>query len=256
MTESQNKNLLLYSFNEEAKPTDEIAKIINEVKKKIGKPDLELIEKMKEDKDFFSSKKFVTSSKALERLSQLINAIKYKIPIIEEGPTGTSKTFTTLIAIEYLNYRKQKENPEDKNNIKELLRFNLSSQTKSDELLCQIAGDPNSPAGLKTIDGVFLKAFRDGYPLLLDEINLANESVLHFLLEAISSGILSILINGKGLQEIHMHEDFCLIATQNPPTGMFAGKRNNFSIDFLAKFSKVKFEIDLEELKEITKKFC
>ena len=50
-----------------------------------------------------------------------------------------------------------------------------------------------------------------------------------------------------------MYEDFCLIATQNPPTGMFLGKKNNFSIDFLAKFSKVKFEIDLEELKEITK---
>ena len=250
---SKNHNLLLYSFNEESKQTDEVSKILNEVKKKIGKPDLELIEKMKEDKEFFSSKKFVTSTKALERLSQLINAIRYKIPIIEEGPTGTSKTFTTLIAIDYLNYRKQKENPEDKSSIKELLRFNLSSQTKSDDLLCQIAGDPDSPAGLKTIDGVFLRAFRDGYPLLLDEINLANESVLQFLLEAISSGVLSIIINGKGLQEINMHEDFCLIATQNPPTGMFAGKRNNFSIDFLAKFSKVKFEIDLEELKEITK---
>ena len=91
------------------------------------------------------------------------------------------------------------------------------------------------------------------FPLLLDEINLANESVLQFLLEAISSGVLSIIINGKGLEKINMHEDFCLIATQNPPTGMFAGKRNNFSIDFLSKFSKVKFEIDLEELKEITK---
>ena len=249
----EQKNLLLYSFKEVDKQTDEINKIINEVKKTIEKPDLKLIEQMKEDKEFFSKKKFITSEKALQRLSQLINAIKYKIPIIEEGPTGTSKTFTTLIAIDYLNYRKKKENPDDKNIIKELLRFNLSSQTRSDDLLCQIAGDPDSPAGLKTIDGVFLRAFRDGYPLLLDEINLANESVLQFLLEAINSGVLSIIINGKGLEKINMHEDFCLIATQNPPTGMFAGKRNTFSIDFLSKFSKVKFEIDLEELKEITK---
>ena len=249
----EQKNLLLYSFKEVDKQTDEINKIINEVKKTIEKPDLKLIEQMKEDKEFFSKKKFITSEKALQRLSQLINAIKYKIPIIEEGPTGTSKTFTTLIAIDYLNYRKKKENPDDKNIIKELLRFNLSSQTRSDDLLCQIAGDPDSPAGLKTIDGVFLRAFRDGYPLLLDEINLANESVLQFLLEAINSGVLSIIINGKGLEKITMHEDFCLIATQNPPTGMFAGKRNTFSIDFLSKFSKVKFEIDLEELKEITK---
>ena len=48
------------------------------------------------------------SSKALERLSQLINAIKYKIPIIEEGPTGTSKTFTTLIAIEIQDQRDER----------------------------------------------------------------------------------------------------------------------------------------------------
>jgi len=247
------KNLLLYTFKKADERTEEINKIIYEVNKMIDQPDLNLIKQMKEDKEFFSSKKFITSEKALERLSQLINAIKYKIPILEEGPTGTSKTFTTLIAIDYLNYRRKKENPNDKNIIKELLRFNLSSQTRSDDLLCQIAGDPDSPAGLKTIDGVFLRAFRDGYPLLLDEINLANESVLQFILEAISSGVLSIIINGKGLEKINMHEDFCLIATQNPPTGMFAGKRNNFSVDFLAKFSKVKFEIDLEELKEITK---
>ena len=247
-----NNQLLSYSFIDEDKQSNRIKQIIHQVKEKIGKPDIKLIEQMKSDKEFFSSKKFITSDKALERLSQLINAIKYKIPIIEEGPTGTSKTFTTLIAIDYLNYRKQKENPNDKKSIKELLRFNLSSQTRSDDLLCQIAGDPDSPSGLKTIDGVFLRAFRDGYPLLLDEINLANESVLQFLLEAISSGILSIIINGKGLQEIRMHEDFCLIATQNPPTGMFTGKRNNFSIDFLSKFSKVKFDIDLEELKQIT----
>ena len=247
-------NLLCYTFNPKRNQSDEIKKIINAVQNKVGKPDPALIKQMKEeDKDFFSKKKFITSDKALERLSQLLNAIKYRIPIMEEGPTGTSKTFTTLIAIDYLNYRTQKENPKDNKRIKELLRFNLSSQTRSDDLLCQITGDQDSPAGLKTIDGVFLKAFRDGYPLLLDEFNLANESVLQFLLEAISSGVLSIIINGKGLQEIKMHPDFCLIATQNPPTGMFAGKRNNFSIDFLSKFLKVKFEIDLEELKQITK---
>ena len=247
------KSLLMYTFNPESNNNNEIKNIINEVIKKVENPDNKLIDQMKEDKEFFSKKKFIQSKKAMERLSQLINAIKYKIPIMEEGPTGTSKTFTTLIAIDYLNYRKQKENPNDTNRIKELLRYNLSSQTKSDDLLSQVVGDQNSPAGLKNIDGVFLKAFRDGYPLLLDEFNLASESVLQFLLESITSGILSIIINGKGLQKINMHEDFCLITTQNPPTGMFAGKRNAFSKEFLSKFSKVKFEIDLEELKEITR---
>ena len=256
MSEKQDeniKNLLMYTFIPENNNNNDIKNIINEVTKKVVNPDNELIEQMKKDKEFFSKKKFIQSKKAMERLSQLMNAIKYKIPIMEEGPTGTSKTFTTLIAIDYLNYRKQKENPNDTKRIKELLRYNLSSQTKSDDLLSQVVGDQNSPAGLKNIDGVFLKAFRDGYPLLLDEFNLASESVLQFLLEAITSGILSIIINGKGLQEIHMHQDFCLITTQNPPTGMFAGKRNTFSKEFLSKFSKVKFEIDLEELKEIAR---
>ena len=169
--EDKYKNLLIYTFSPKQSQSDEINKLINEVRKKVSNPDSKLIEQMRADKEFFSKKKFITSQKALERLSQLINAIKYKIPIMEEGPTGTSKTFTTLVAIDYLNYRRLKDNPNDKSKIKELLRFNLSSQTKSDDLLCQVTGDTNSPAGLKSIDGVFLRAFRDGFPLLLDEFN-------------------------------------------------------------------------------------
>ena len=67
-----NKSLLMYTFIPKNELNKEIEVIINEIKKKISKPDSKLIEQMKQDKDFFSKKKFVMSRKALERLSQLI----------------------------------------------------------------------------------------------------------------------------------------------------------------------------------------
>ena len=56
-----NNQLLSYSFIDEDKQSNRIKQIIHQVKEKIGKPDIKLIEQMKSDKEFFSSKKFITS---------------------------------------------------------------------------------------------------------------------------------------------------------------------------------------------------
>ena len=178
--------------------------------------------------------------------------IDNKLHTLLEGPTGTSKTFSAQVTYEFLKYLDDKNNNGNKYKDKKFIRYNLSSETKIDDLLSQYVGEENSPAGLKLIDGPFFEAFTKGYTFLLDEINLASKSVLESIQEAIGSGILSIPISGKGLYQFEQHKDFCLIATQNPNKGAFKNKRQDLGIDFLSRFCKVNFEIDKNELQLIS----
>jgi midasin (ATPase involved in ribosome maturation) len=135
---------------------------------------------------------------------------------------------------------------------KQLIRFNLSAETKVDDLIAKYTGDPQSPAGLKIENGPFFRAFTQGNLLLLDEINLAPSSVLQCIQQALDSKILSLEIPGRPLQQYKMHENFSLIATQNPNTGAFANKRQDLGIEFLSRFQKICFpEFEPEELKDI-----
>jgi DNA polymerase III delta prime subunit len=107
-------------------------------------------------------------------MARLVHYIRNKIPVLLEGPTGTSKTRTTLIACDYIKYKKNldkknKKNKqsddstsdgenEDDDDDDQLLRFNLSAETKIDDLLVKYKGDKNSASGLKIEEGLFYKA--------------------------------------------------------------------------------------------------
>jgi midasin (ATPase involved in ribosome maturation) len=211
-----------------------------------------------EHKDYLASLGFILTDKSSERMAKLIHYIKAKIFVLLEGPTGTSKTRTTLIAYKYIQYlkklkhKKHHNEEEDEEEEKELLRFNLSAETKVDDLIAKYTGDPQSPAGLKIENGPFFKAFTEGYLLLLDEINLAPFSVLQCIIQALDSKILSLEIPGRPLQQYKMHPNFSLIATQNPNTGAFANKRQDLGIEFLSRFQKIYFpEFESKELEDI-----
>ena len=145
-----------------------------------------IIEKEKKElfeyKDYLASLGFILTDKSSERMAKLIHYIKTKIIVLLEGPTGTSKTRTTLIAHKYIKYienlKKNKKKEDDEKEEDELIRFNLSAETKVDDLIAKYTGDPESPAGLKIENGPFFRAFTEGNLLLLDEINLAPSSVL------------------------------------------------------------------------------
>ena len=49
---------------------------------------------------------------------KLIHYIKNKIPVLLEGPTGTSKTRTTLIACDYIKYKNDENDNENDNLLK------------------------------------------------------------------------------------------------------------------------------------------
>ena len=104
--------------------------------------------KLKESEEFFNKIGYVLTDKSCERMAMLIHYILCGIPVLLEGPTGTSKTRTTLIACEYISKIIKKDSKDDGDS---LLRFNLSAESKIDELLVKFTGDNESTSGLKLL---------------------------------------------------------------------------------------------------------
>ena len=200
--------------------------------------------------DFFLKLGYVLTDKSCEILSILIDCILSRIPVLLEGPTGTSKTRTTLIACEYITKIINEKIGYDDS----LLRVNLNEETKIDDLLIKFSGDDNSVSGLKVVEGPFFKAYTKGHKILLDNINLASREVLECIQQALDSRILSVELPGKILKKYIMHKNFGIIATQNPNKGAFKNKRQELGIEFLSRFQKIYFpNFTKEELIDIAK---
>ena len=205
---------------------------------------------LRKHEDFFNKIGYVLTDKSCERMAMLIHYILSGIPVLLEGPTGTSKTRTTLIACEYITKILNKDSKYDDS----LLRFNLSAETKIDDLLVKFSGDNNSASGLKVEEGQFFRAYTKGHKILLDEINLAPREVLECIQQALDSKILSVESSGKVLKKYKMHKNFGIIATQNPNKGAFANKRQELGIGFLSRFQKINFpNFSRNELIDIAK---
>ena len=88
-----------------------------------------------------------------------------------EGNTGTAKTRTIIIACEYINkfIRKNKN---------KLIRYNLSAETKIDDIISKYVSCKESLVGLKVKYGDFIDAYVNGNMILFDELNLASPNIL------------------------------------------------------------------------------
>lgn len=204
------------------KPKSEFQDLINDIDSRIN------IDKIIEfNKKEIEEQNFIFTEGAEKRLQKLYNYIKVGVPVLLEGPTGTSKTLSSEIVCKLLGV--------------ELIRFNLSSETKTQDLIGRYVGDDSSWAGITQQDGPFFQAFQQGKVLLLDEINLASASVLQCIEEALDSGVLSIEIPGRPLQEVVMNPNFRVIATQNPNKGSYAHKRQNLGLKFYSRFQIINF---------------
>ena len=228
-----------FLFEKEQKNID-MAQLINQLEN--APSSVELLKKeLFSRKNFFVMNGFILTDESAERMAILIQCIKNKIPVLLEGPTGTSKTRTTLIASKYIQKFYSKSDEDN------LLRFNLSQETKIDDLISKYVGDQNSFAKIRIEDGPFLKAYRDGKILLLDEINLSQPSVLQSIQQALDNKMFSAEITGKGLVNIKMHKNFALVGTQNPNKGSFAGMRKDLPEGFLSRFQRIVFPGFTEE---------
>ena len=192
------------------------------------------------DKTKINSKNFIFTDNAIKKLKEIKYYIMNNYPVLLEGPTGTAKTKSVEILCEEMGLK--------------LRRFNLSSETKTSDLFGRYVGDPDSFSGIDFQEGVFIEAFKNGYTLLLDEINLASSQVLQAFEECLDSHKISCEIPGMPWQEIQMGKGFNLIATQNPNKGLFANKRQELGKKFLSRFHVINFDnFQKEELYEIAK---
>ena len=152
---------------------------------------------------------YVLTGNAKERLDKLYTYISYGIPVLLDGETGCSKTLSAEIICKLIKEEKRKQKTLDSSKDNEdFIKFNLSSEVKINDLIQKCVGDKNSLSGLKIIEGPFYKAFKEGIPLILDEINLASEEVLQCIEGALDKGEINKEIKGIGLVKQKKKKDF------------------------------------------------
>ena len=184
---------------------------------------------------------FVLTEEAKIRLQKIKNFFDSRIPVMLEGPTGTSKTKTIQVLCDILH--------------KKLVRFNLSSETTIEDLIGRLgSGGEDSWSSFKFVPGPFTEAFSKGYVLLLDEVNLGQKSVLQCMETSLDTGEIKQDIPGCGTIKETMHPDFIIVATQNPKNEGFTNQRDELSQKFLSRFTVVEFPaFEIDELRIIAK---
>jgi len=210
-----------------------------------------LIRDIEDDKDgkkkkFFKKQGYILTQKSKERLALLIDYLLNGIFVLLEGNTGSSKTRTALTACKYIS-----KFMEEKKNIK-LIRYNLSAETKIDDLIAKYVSDNNSFVGLKVQYGPFVEAYINGDIILFDELNLASPNILQCIQQSLDNGFISVETNGICLLKKDKHPNFGIIATQNPNKNAFEGKRQELGPEFLSRFQKIYFpDISKTEMHDI-----
>lgn len=168
-------------------------------------------------------------------VGRILRAMQIGRPILLEGPPGVGKT--SLIT----NLAKQTGH--------HLVRINLSEQTELSDLLGSDLpavpvdddaddGAKKSQAKFKWYDGVFLTAMKEGHWVLLDELNLAPQTVLEGL-NACFDHRGQVFLPEIG-QTVHCSPYFRIFAAQNPLRE--GGGRKGLPASFLSRFTKVVFD--------------
>ena len=133
-----------------------------------------------------------------------------------------------------------------------LIRINNHDHTDLQEYIGNYMTDPIS-SKLVFKEGLLVQAMRNGYWILLDELNLASSEVLEALNRVLDDN--RELYIPETQEIIKAHPRFLLFATQNPP-GKYAG-RKQLSRAFRNRFIELHFdELPDSELLTIVENKC
>nr|CCC46379.1 conserved hypothetical protein, fragment [Trypanosoma vivax Y486] len=184
-------------------------------------------------------KKFFFGAPSTHRnLSKLIRASVMPKAILLEGSPGVGKTSI----VEALGCAMGKH----------IARINLSEQTDIMDLFGTFLprpGPDDTGPQFSWSDGVLLQALRNGWWVILDELNLASQAVLEGL-NALLDHRSAVFIPELG-KEFQAAEGFRLFACQNPLAE--GGGRKGLPRSFLNRFTKVRIEpFEVEDLLCIT----
>lgn len=166
-------------------------------------------------------------------LKNLEYAIEKNIPALLIGETGVGKT-------SLIRHLSQKHS-------KTFRRINLNGQTTIDEFVGKTLLNNK---GTYWQDGVLTEAMRNGWWLLLDEINAALPEVL-MVLHSLLDDDRFIVLSEKDGEVVLPHKDFRVFATMNP-SGRYAGAKDlnkalfsRFAMVLQLDFPSAKQEMDI-----------
>ncbi|WOL06186.1 midasin isoform X3 [Canna indica] len=153
---------------------------------------------------------------------RVLRAMQLSKPVLLEGSPGVGKTSLVVALAEYSGHN--------------VVRINLSEQTDMMDLLgSDLPTQKDSGMEFSWCDGILLKALKTGSWVLLDELNLAPQSVLEGL-NAILDHRAEVFIPELGLT-FRCPPSFRIFACQNP--SYQGGGRKGLPKSFLNRFTKV-----------------
>lgn len=161
------------------------------------------------------SVKFVMTETVKERIVQVLQMVHRNEPMLIEGDPGTGKSMTVTYCAALCNAP--------------LLRCTLGSQSTVADLLGTLKF---SSAGLQIELGVLSEAVKYGYWLMLEDTNLANESVLKVLEDVLNFGVLQVqdgMLAGQpeaicDCIKFRVHPNFRLFICQNSTLSCGSGR--------------------------------
>ncbi|AMD18950.1 HBR049Cp [Eremothecium sinecaudum] len=160
-----------------------------------------------------------------------------RFPILIQGPTSAGKTSMISYLADITGHK--------------FVRINNHEHTDLQEYLGTYAVDDSGKLVFK--EGILVEALRNGYWIVLDELNLAPSDVLEALNRLLDDN--RELLIPETQEVIHPHPDFMLFATQNPP-GIYGG-RKMLSRAFRNRFLELHFDdIPQDELETIIRERC
>lgn len=160
-----------------------------------------------------------------------------KFPILVQGPTSSGKTSMIKYLADITGHK--------------FVRINNHEHTDLQEYLGTYMSDDTGKLSFK--EGVLVEALRNGYWLVLDELNLAPTDVLEALNRLLDDN--RELLIPETQEVVRPHPDFMLFATQNPP-GLYGG-RKVLSRAFRNRFLELHFDdIPQDELEVILRDRC
>ena len=110
---------------------------------------------------------FIRTHGAKLRIQKIVNGISSGVPVLLEGPTGTSKTRSAIEACNELG--------------QQYILFNFSSQTTIEDLMGRMAHDPSNFGGFDYKEGPYVDAYKNG--ILTSTTLLTNTPGLEHAIE-------------------------------------------------------------------------